>query len=662
MLVYFGKDGTLKEVVSSYTLSNGASAYKNIQGSSSNEIYCYYEGRDSDSVNTNSAHITFAKEGVVVPADVSAEECGDWSINFDRKQDLRFFEYEKPYRFAKFSVPSEVLGSDGLACATSRLIIDTDIYAYGLITFNVSKSVVLKDSYITQSQYDYLLSLVTNVQVNVGDGLLKEEGVVKVDWTKVASVESFDNLNKVMPTDIDYKDGLTLMHDTTEITGQTDKLKFGNGLKVNGRTIGLDEAVTETLDEVPQIGSLIEDHVADKNNPHGVTKAQVGLGNVVNAPMDREPTSGSNLYVSSGGVYDFVHGLVDGITGFNYLVVNELPTASEDTVGTIYLVADKHSDKQDFYDEYITIKSGDGVYSWEKIGNTDVDLSGYVPITRTVNGKALGEDISLVGSDVGITATGTDNSLEKLTLNGKEWEIKGNETYTNATPTPSAIGGIAKGTTFENKTMKEMWDTLLYPYIAPSGLSYTASAISGTFEKGTTLTLSSIGYSFSKNSGIPSKLVLSGLGTNIVVAEGADMATSGTFALSKSVTANASTKLTLTYDKGTINSNTITTTFVDPYFYGVGASGVSPTTLTKLIQGKGNKTLTFSPSNQYIVFAYPASYGHLRSIKDSNGFENINGFTETTATLSVKSGSVSYYVYTSNTASTQSGFALTFAY
>lgn len=40
--------------------------------------------------------------------------------------------------------------------------------------------------------------------------------------------------------------------------------------------------------------------------------------------------------------------------------------------------------------------------------------------------------------------------------------------YTNSTPIPKELGGFSKGTTFVNKTNKEMWDGLLYPYIAPS--------------------------------------------------------------------------------------------------------------------------------------------------------------------------------------------------
>lgn len=41
---------------------------------------------------------------------------------------------------------------------------------------------------------------------------------------------TYENLVKVVPTDIDYNDGFTLMHDTTEIAGQTSKVKLGTNL------------------------------------------------------------------------------------------------------------------------------------------------------------------------------------------------------------------------------------------------------------------------------------------------------------------------------------------------------------------------------------------------------------------------------------------------
>ena len=47
----------------------------------------------------------------------------------------------------------------------------------------------------------------------------------------------------------------------------------------------------------------VDAHIANKSNPHNVTKAQVGLGDVINAPMDTTPTENSHNYVKSGGVY-----------------------------------------------------------------------------------------------------------------------------------------------------------------------------------------------------------------------------------------------------------------------------------------------------------------------------------------------------------------------
>lgn len=55
----------------------------------------------------------------------------------------------------------------------------------------------------------------------------------------------------------------------------------------------------------------VDDHIANKNNPHNVNKRQIGLENVVNATMDNTPIEGSNNYVKSGGVYTAVKNVSD---------------------------------------------------------------------------------------------------------------------------------------------------------------------------------------------------------------------------------------------------------------------------------------------------------------------------------------------------------------
>lgn len=106
-----------------------------------------------------------------------------------------------------------------------------------------------------------------------------------------------------------------------------------------------------------------------------VSKSDVGLGSVVNAGQDSTPTASSNNYVTSGGVKSYVDAAISSVKQFQYEVVTELPTAAAATMGKIYLVKHAHS-SSDSYDEYITIQA-DSKYTWEKIGNTDIDLSDY---------------------------------------------------------------------------------------------------------------------------------------------------------------------------------------------------------------------------------------------------------------------------------------------
>ena len=110
-----------------------------------------------------------------------------------------------------------------------------------------------------------------------------------------------------------------------------------------------------------------------------VTKGDVGLGSVENKGMDSTPTSGSANYVTSGGVKSYVDSAVGAVKQFKYQIVESLPAASASTMGTIYLKAHAHdstSGQPDSYDEYITINNA-GTYSWETIGNTDIDLTDY---------------------------------------------------------------------------------------------------------------------------------------------------------------------------------------------------------------------------------------------------------------------------------------------
>lgn len=83
------------------------------------------------------------------------------TIPYDKFRDTKYFKDYVEYNFFKVDVPNEVLQTNGLVKATFRLIGLNVFYTLGMFVFNVENSVVKSDNNITQSQYDYLLSLIT---------------------------------------------------------------------------------------------------------------------------------------------------------------------------------------------------------------------------------------------------------------------------------------------------------------------------------------------------------------------------------------------------------------------------------------------------------------------------------------------------------------------
>lgn len=101
-------------------------------------------------------------------------------------------------------------------------------------------------------------------------------------------------------------------------------------------------------------------------------------------------------------------------------------------------------------------------------------------------------------------------------------------------------------------------------------------------------------------------------------------------------------------------SNTVTFTFVYPYYSGVGAAGLTAAQVAALTKDVRVSTASlaksFSPNgSQVLYFAYPASYGALTSILDVNNFNTIGDWTQRTEDITGLDGNpVSYYIYEFN--------------
>jgi hypothetical protein len=145
----------------------------------------------------------------------------------------------------------------------------------------------------------------------------------------------------------------------------------------------------------------LDSHKTNKSNPHGVTKSQVGLGNVPNvATNDQTPTftqastlenvaSGEKMSVLFGKIMKAISSLISHLSnksnphGVTASQAGAVPTARK--VNNKALSAD------------ITLSASD---------------VSAVPTTRKVNGNALSADISLSASDVGAAPAytyGTDD-------------------------------------------------------------------------------------------------------------------------------------------------------------------------------------------------------------------------------------------------------------
>lgn len=167
---------------------------------------------------------------------------------------------------------------------------------------------------------------------------------------------------------------------------------------------------------------------------------------------------------------------------FDFTVVSELPTASESTRKAIYLLSHSHG-TSDAYDEYITVRTGtEGsyAYSWEKIGNTDIDLSNYLTTSSTATFTGTAANHKHTASFKGTTTTITPTVSVKgasytpagsisVTLN--DYTPAGSVSLTNTSVTPT--GSIT--VTGASYTPAGTVSTVLNNYVPEGSLSFTPS-------------------------------------------------------------------------------------------------------------------------------------------------------------------------------------------
>ena len=244
--------------------------------------------------------------------------------------------------------------------------------------------------------------------------------------------------------------------------------------------------------------------------------------------------------------------------------------------------------------------------------------------------------------------------------------------FENGITTVNALGGIPANTSLDGKSVTEILDMLLFPYVKQTISNVKGTPNGGTYEHGNNQVITAVQATVTKKSKKITKVELLQGSTVLAVKEGDEVANGGTFTFSGLSVAVNSVNVQLTvraYDEtgATVEGKTGGFTFVYPYYYGVCEAGAAVDEalvegLTKDVSGKAQKAYSYTTNNQCAVIAYPKSHGVLKSALDPNAFENISAFTRHEVSVTGLDGkAVAYYVYVSG-AFTGSGFKYTFKY
>lgn len=241
-----------------------------------------------------------------------------------------------------------------------------------------------------------------------------------------------------------------------------------------------------------------------------------------------------------------------------------------------------------------------------------------------------------------------------------------NTKYTNDNPTVISVGGITAGSTFEDVSLSQILTNLFYPYVAPV-VSCTSTPNGGVYEKGTSVAVSQITVSIQKKSENITKVEIFD-GEESLGEKTDGKVGNVVFTLTdRRVSENKQFTAKVTDTKQTVTAKTGAFSFVYPYYQGVISPTDTPTEalikgLNKLVQGKGNKNITYNANNQKMVIAYPKTYGALSKIVDPNQFDVTATWTAQELNITTADNlTTTYYVYTSKDV-TVSNYKMQFNY
>ena len=309
------------------------------------------------------------------------------SFNPDKDQRLIFAQWNgKGTSFYANGVLYDIYGSRLKSAASTLNGAAATESATGTYTYTTTYT--LEDNSTSTSSFQIALGngIKGAVAGNVLTMSVTRTGVSSANWSSLTGIsESF----QTVITNNALADGENL----TETTNKLDAKILGLALEV----VANEAACAAALQSLRTI---------------------IGLEENFSIPTSSTYVAGQTNIVTAIDALESRLRSVETLPTFDVVVLGdaELPTASADTYHKIYLKTATGSATQNVYKEYITVRSGNEgayTYSWELIGDTAIDLTGYLK-TVTVNGKAYsnasGSSIDL-GEIVNKVESGNSNQL-----------------------------------------------------------------------------------------------------------------------------------------------------------------------------------------------------------------------------------------------------------
>lgn len=235
---------------------------------------------------------------------------------------------------------------------------------------------------------------------------------------------------------------------------------------------------------------------------------------------------------------------------------------------------------------------------------------GYFKNLDILNRPTVGEDLVALVSDLRTLAQ---------------------DSYTNLTPMPEKVGGWDPSSTFEGKTMNEMWTGLLYPYQYPAFNTFTIQSQTTPLEVGASIAANRV-FTWTTNL-VGDDNINAGSIVIRDVTGAADIATGLNYtdtpytstyaAITKTTATTNQFSITGTNSKSQTFNKTYTVTWQWRIYYGTSASTSLDQTGIKALLNKplastvfGNKSFV---AGDYKYICFPATFTPPNSFKDSAG-------------------------------------------